>query len=638
MRPMYEYMNRIESTLEEIFIFSDEHKGKEALPEEMSKSQYSTEYTPVPFDTMEDSNVPRRPRKRSSYFWTWEWISMVVSFCAIVGSVVLLKMFDNRPLPHWAYSKHGLSLNTILSVLSTISRTYLLIPLDECMGQLMWIKFAENEYRPLVNIKHFDLATRSVSGAVKLMFVSNVGEFAKLASLLLVASYGLGIAQQQLIAYPSRAIVLENTTALVTSATSYQEYENVTVNGVTTLEMAYGILASMYNSIISADAIPEHYNSSGWNAVNMPFFTCNSGDCQFAPFNSLAVCYECNDMSASISSSCQTDTQGEVCVASYAPGDSTSTSFSVPSTSNMNTLINQTIINTTSSSTLSHIPPKLVIAGFSTIGSTNSFPANSTAVECALFWCVKTYNASVAIGIYLEDVSNISTTAEYGTGDSYLTFPDPSGNSSSNFSVTQTAHTAITDPIRGLPSKIQGWAAGIPGSEIYTYSSDIIRGLQQINNLTAAVALMSIGLSNHVRNAALSDGPMTPSSQGVNLGHTLGQQTYVRVRWFWLIFPAGLWFVSVVFFVNTVIRASCSRRGKFLPEVYGINPLAYLFHGLDERSRRTFGDLQWSELEKIAETAEVRMVDTSQGLKLGLRESERMQKGRDHEAEIILRV
>lgn len=93
----------------------------------------------------------------------------MVSFLAIAATAVVLILFDGQPIPDWSLGAKGVSVNAILSLLSTLSRASLLIPIDECMGQLMWLWFASKERR-LADLEIYNQASRGPLGAAKLLW------------------------------------------------------------------------------------------------------------------------------------------------------------------------------------------------------------------------------------------------------------------------------------------------------------------------------------------------------------------------------------------------------------------------------------------------------------------------------------
>lgn len=149
-----------------------ESRESEYLP--LRDVSYST---PSPYDRSpgsfpsESKAAPFQLHKKKPKveFWAWEWMALLVSFLAVLASALTLRIFDGRPIPKWSWHTNGISVNSILSLLSTLSRASLLMPIDECMGQLMWLRFAAQQQR-LGDITAFNEAARGPLGALKLLW------------------------------------------------------------------------------------------------------------------------------------------------------------------------------------------------------------------------------------------------------------------------------------------------------------------------------------------------------------------------------------------------------------------------------------------------------------------------------------
>lgn len=68
--------------------------------------------------------------------------------------------------------------------------------------------------------------------------------------------------------------------------------------------------------------------------------------------------------------------------------------------------------------------------------------------------------------------------------------------------------------------------------------------------------------------------PKNPETRRI-VGTAYAPETYVKVRWVWLIMPLSVLFISTVFMIQTVVRS------WKIPYLYKTSSLATLFHGLD---------------------------------------------------------
>lgn len=123
---------------------------------------------------------------REEDWWKWELLGVFGSALCFAGIIIMLSKLDNNPLPTWAsardycikvpktsiskcYSSKGVSVNSVMSWMSTVAKICVLIPITKGLGQLKWVWFAEKE-RTLADLETFDSATRGLSGSALLVW------------------------------------------------------------------------------------------------------------------------------------------------------------------------------------------------------------------------------------------------------------------------------------------------------------------------------------------------------------------------------------------------------------------------------------------------------------------------------------
>lgn len=100
-------------------------------------------------------------------WWLWELLSWFMSALCILGIAVLLAHWNERAVPdHWP---SGITLNAYIAVLSGIAKYALAVPVEASISQTKWQWFA-GDARPLMDLEHFDDASRGPVGALKLIF------------------------------------------------------------------------------------------------------------------------------------------------------------------------------------------------------------------------------------------------------------------------------------------------------------------------------------------------------------------------------------------------------------------------------------------------------------------------------------
>jgi hypothetical protein len=109
-------------------------------------------------------------------WWLWEILSLATCGLTIIAIAVILHRLDGQPQPDWSFrlakshSEKKVSVNSVLSWLSTIARLGLTFALASSLGQLKWVTFATSK-KPLVEFGVFDESTRGFVGSAKLIWI-----------------------------------------------------------------------------------------------------------------------------------------------------------------------------------------------------------------------------------------------------------------------------------------------------------------------------------------------------------------------------------------------------------------------------------------------------------------------------------
>lgn len=83
-------------------------------------------------------NKSRGCIERFQYSWALEVLSSIISICALVSVFALLSHFNGKSIP--IAVSHNVALATVLSILATVLKTAIFIPISAVFGQIMWIK------------------------------------------------------------------------------------------------------------------------------------------------------------------------------------------------------------------------------------------------------------------------------------------------------------------------------------------------------------------------------------------------------------------------------------------------------------------------------------------------------------------
>jgi len=125
--------------------------------------------------------APRSLRERISRpfrgirYYGWEILGVVVSGASIVAIALLVNHFDGKPRPPWETKVYGtgrtftLTLNSLLSIISTLGSTCAMIPVTKGLGQLKYLWFLDKD-RTLSDLDTFDSASRGKLGSAQLLW------------------------------------------------------------------------------------------------------------------------------------------------------------------------------------------------------------------------------------------------------------------------------------------------------------------------------------------------------------------------------------------------------------------------------------------------------------------------------------
>lgn len=97
--------------------------------------------------------------------WWTEIIIWLFSAVCVLFIAVILGVCDDKPAPTWRY---GVTLNTLISIFTTMARVAMLIPTAEAISQFKWLWFAGRK-RKLRDFDRFDRASRGIWGSICLL-------------------------------------------------------------------------------------------------------------------------------------------------------------------------------------------------------------------------------------------------------------------------------------------------------------------------------------------------------------------------------------------------------------------------------------------------------------------------------------
>lgn len=100
----------------------------------------------------------------ASSYWLFEFFFWVFGMLCLLAIVILLHEYDGELVPAW---KYGITLNTIVSLLSSFAGFALMVPITAGLGQLKWLRFQQT--RPLNEFDAIEQAGRGPVGSALLL-------------------------------------------------------------------------------------------------------------------------------------------------------------------------------------------------------------------------------------------------------------------------------------------------------------------------------------------------------------------------------------------------------------------------------------------------------------------------------------
>ncbi|KAI5786594.1 hypothetical protein FPQ18DRAFT_404546 [Pyronema domesticum] len=263
--------------------------------------------------------------------WKWEILSLVVSGLAIIATGIFCFIIGGTNQPAWSTSVYGLSLNAILSTFSLASKSGILFPLDEALGQLMWLAYADGKW-PLADTELYNHASRGPWGAVQLLSKRGHRGITSLGGILMILSVALAVTQQQLINYRTH---IDNTVDdplnLTLVATSGHIYDSV--------QQASDEKDGPIQPVVEFAVSAEVFSSLNHYVVHDPLYRCDSGNCQYPVFTTLGICSDCS-MNRTANYACDGD--NDMCEAEYDGLTSISYKENSGDVEYRSTIVNQT--------------------------------------------------------------------------------------------------------------------------------------------------------------------------------------------------------------------------------------------------------------------------------------------------------
>lgn len=168
----------------------------------VTTSLLSNTIKPAPLPSPSNTASPAFFKKIVLDTWICETPSIVFSMACVGAVAVVVGFYDGEPIPQFP---SGITLNTIISILSTAARSALVYVISATIGQLKWHWFS-NKGRRLRDMQALDDASRGPLGSIVVLFAFMGSSIALLGGIITVMVIAFGPFLQQLLEYPTHTI------------------------------------------------------------------------------------------------------------------------------------------------------------------------------------------------------------------------------------------------------------------------------------------------------------------------------------------------------------------------------------------------------------------------------------------------
>ncbi|KAJ5087256.1 hypothetical protein N7456_010872 [Penicillium angulare] len=605
--------------------------------------------------------------------WSPETLAICFSIACFVAIFYTLHVYNNKPQPEFP---HGITLNTIISILATGSKSSLLFLVGECIGQLRWTSLRNTlKPRPLSHVQAYDSASRGPWGSLMIFKYDKFrSPVMMIGALITILALSFDPFIQQIIKYEDRQIPRHSDKARIKQS---RDFASVLFPVNTSIFISTADDAEYTTDFLKTMAIAD------WSDKTALDPTCPSGQCTWPRFKSIEFCNTCRDITKNstlvgcevISPDHANGTQNTIqtsCRISLPEGemkgnagiwyeklfDGDHAHQLVAPTQIVGQVIGDyenTNDGTWKDAIYLGVTKPLFVAAHAefeilqptTHGSDITVSELAKAfklkkvTECAISFCSRTYDIAVSEGLPSTKVVEEDMGIPYWLGDPGLseTCWKPSPEAESNDTEKAHAGTLEVGGQKIADSTMLGFCyiafttafeyLQLSGNSKEVYESLDAGGGSSWGWLgldpsgaddsfkTAAYRkVLADGLEPTMRNVAstLSSYARQISNSTV-LGTAFTTESYVNVRWVYLTLPAAL----IVFGIALLgLTAFISSHGK--SNLWKTSVLPFLYHGLEDVPTTEDDRLESvSKMEKVADNMKVNLGSSATDSRLLIR-------------------
>ncbi|KAJ5462393.1 hypothetical protein N7530_010598 [Penicillium desertorum] len=475
--------------------------------------------------------------KRSGFDWSGSWAWEIGSVTLAVVGVVLLVAFlyniNNTPYAKWQYI---VSPNTVVSIIVTITKAVLLVSVSSCLGQLKWNLFQNPA--PLYQIQVLDQASRGPWGSLEVLlrgiFGSRTGSLTYIGASLTVLALAVDPFAQQVLAFPSRTVPALNATAF--TQTSQQWYS---IEGSDQSDVDTGLDPTLLTSIMSG--LLETYSPLEPQ--------CNASSCTFPEFVALGMCSRCEDVTARTKQKC------------HAPEISIFLDTAAEPLGEIPTNCSYQTPNNFSFDFEEFDSPR--VSGDNPVFGMNHWSLRPRVMNLALDSRIPTFDIQTPIGSFAA--INYTTEVTYAisnatvpptkaiealedprfTSNRPVQFAPPNGSATlsknSSYSIDLRTFGHFADTMASLFNSTTQFGGAVSTSTVLKLGT-----ILRMDNLNRLLDSISISVTDTFR--------MNPLCHEIR-GKAFREETFIHVRWPWIILPVIVTLGSIALLLGTAIES-----------------------------------------------------------------------------------
>lgn len=506
--------------------------------------------------------------------WLWEIGGAIFSVICIVLLIGFLKYVDGKLYDDWEYR---VSPNAVASVIVTIAKAAMLIPVSACLSQLKWNQSQHPNPTPLYHMQILDQASRGPWGSLEIFWRLRPG-LATVGAVLMILSVAIDPFAQQILSFPSNRLLAPNETAY--TQTTHQYWPR----------WATSVLNNVQNELSVSEVEPRMQVAifSGLSQTNNRLEPiCSSGSCDYDDFITLGICSECEDVTAKATQTCVPSApRSNGNIGDEWASTPTNCTYTAPSGFNLtpgimwNTMDTSKVVKWISmprqpwtsiitSDTSDDGTPKPIVSFFAAKYEQDliyyhhniTVPEQKpTMTECSVYWCERQYTQNYfSTGhrfLETKTSQNLYVQAQVQSKVDFWTRWLSPFNGSKTLSENSTYIISSTTwiPMRRMMIKLFNGTLivneeGDDADDAKSFSgiqSSLI--LYNSNNLTQSMVEMATSMTDNIRSGNMAS--------RVN-GRAYLNSTLIHVRWPWIILPAASVVLSIVLLMATAVS---SRR------------------------------------------------------------------------------